>query len=102
MLPANDPAEEILGGELATLVVERVAVAVVGRLAIGSDAPASSQRKRYCVLPCTSLNTKVLAFARPGWALGPTEAGGNARWIAVMPSNSDLNDGSMTMMSGSG
>jgi hypothetical protein len=73
MLPAHDAAEEILAGELPPLMVEGIAVRVVGRL---------SERRHPPVLPDVAVlriagdiaEDEVLPLARPGRALGPIGA----------------------------
>src|SRR5579872_197233 len=75
--PADDAAEEVLGGELPPLEVERVAVAVVGRLAEHADAPVVPQHAELRVALHIA-EYEVLTLARPRWAFAPAEASGDS------------------------
>src|SRR5271166_6965134 len=74
MLPAHDPAVEVLAGELATLEIERIAVGVARRTAKCSD-PAVLPDVAVLRVAGHIAEHQVLTLARPGWALRPLRPG---------------------------
>src|SRR5271165_434816 len=74
MLPAHDPAVEVLAGELATLEIERIAVGVARRTAECSD-PAVLPDVAVLRVAGHVAEHQVLTLARPGWALRPLRPG---------------------------
>src|SRR5271165_1168757 len=74
MLPAHDPAVEVLAGELATLEIERIAVGVARRTAECSD-PAVLPDVAVLRIAGHIAEHQVLTLARPGWTLRPLRTG---------------------------
>ena len=76
VFPADHPAEEILGGKLSALKVERVAVAVVRRFAELGHAAIVPQEPILRVALHIAEH-EVLTLARPCRPFRPQEAGGD-------------------------
>ena len=74
VLPAHDAAEKVLRRNLAALEVERVAVAVEGRIAEGAHLPGFPD---VAILDAGLhvAEDEILALGTPGRALGPVRAG---------------------------
>ena len=73
VLPAHHAAIEVLGGQLPALEIERIAVAVVRRLAERRHPPVVPKQSILRVAYDVAEN-QILALARPGRSFRPGEA----------------------------
>jgi hypothetical protein len=77
MLVPHDAAAAVLAGELAALVIESIAVAVMSRLAEVADVAVLFEPAQLAVVGNVAPD-QVLAFAAPGWPFGPQHSGMDA------------------------